>query len=123
MMDKWQGLQSFWSSFDIPAYDKNSVPDDAVMPYITYDAAVSGFENPIPMNASIWYRSTAWDLISQKTEQIAQSLAPYKLIALGDNEYIFIEQGTPFAQRMDDPDDGSVKRIYINIMVEYFTHH
>ena len=28
-MDKWKALQSFWESFDIPAYDEATVPDDA----------------------------------------------------------------------------------------------
>lgn len=122
-MDKWQGLQTFWESFGIPAYDENSVPDDAVMPYITYHAEVAGFESVVTPYASVWYRSTSWAEISQLTEQIAEELSSCKLIPIGDNEYIFIGQGVPFAQRMNDPADGSIKRMYINIMVEYFTRH
>lgn len=121
--DKWQGLQEFWESFDIPAYDENSVPDDAVMPYITYHAEVASFENVLASYASIWYFSTSWADISQKAEEVAEALASYQLIAIGDNEYIFIGQGTPFAQRLKDPENESIKRIYLNIMVEFFTRH
>lgn len=119
-MDKWQGLQSFWSSFGIPAYDKSSVPDDAEMPYITYQASVSSFENTLPISADLWYHASNWRDISRKAEDIAERLkAPY-LVPIGDNEYIMLTQGSPFAQRMSD-DDGGVRRIYLNVMVEYLT--
>ncbi len=119
-IDKWQGLQDFWESFLLPAYDENSVPDDATMPYITYSAETAQFENALPLSASIWYRSTSWYDISRKAEEIAEVLSDYVLIPLGDSEYIYLTQGTPFAQRVKDEDDA-VKRIYINVMAEFFT--
>lgn len=120
MADKWQALQNFWSSFDIPAYDENSVPDDAQMPYITYAAEISSFENVLLLTGSVWYRSTRWAEASQKAEEIARSLASYRLEDVNEDEYLFLTQGNPFAQRMKDEDD-TVKRIYINIMAEYFS--
>lgn len=120
IMDKWQGLQSFWSSFGIPAYDKNAVPDDAVMPYITYQASVASFEYPIPLNADLWYHATNWRDISQKAEEIAERIRTLYLVRLEDNQYIMLAQGSPFAQRMGD-EDGDVKRIYLNVMAEYLT--
>ncbi len=120
MMDKWQGLQSFWESFGIPAYDQDSVPENAEMPYITYQASVAQFESPIPLSANIWYRSTSWRLISNKADEIARRLQSLYLVPIGDKEYIMLAQGSPFAQRMRDEDSG-VRRIYINIMVEYLT--
>lgn len=119
-MDKWQGLQSFWASFGLPAYDEDSVPRDATMPYITYQGSVSSFEKPIPINANLWYRSTSWEAISQKSNEIAARLSSLYLIPIGDNEYIMFSQGSPFAQRMRD-EDGGVRRMYINVMVEYLT--
>ena len=119
-MDKWQALHNFWSSFEIPAYDENSVPDDAAMPYITYSAETSGFEDPLLLTGSIWYNSTSWAGVSQKAEQIAQALADYHLVSLGGGEYLFLTQGSPFAQRMRDEND-SVKRIYLNVTAEFFS--
>lgn len=120
MADKWQALDNFWSSFEIPAYDENSVPDDAKMPYITYTAEIAAFEQPLLLTGSIWYYSTSWVEVSQKAEEIAKSLASYRLEGVNENEYLFLTQGSPFAQRMKDEND-SVKRIYINIMAEYFS--
>ena len=36
-MDKAQALHSFWSGFGLTAYDENTVPDGAQLPYITYE--------------------------------------------------------------------------------------
>ena len=118
-MDKWQSLQTFWESFGIPAYDESSVPDNAVMPYITYTAEASGFETILLLTASIWYHSRSWIEVSQKADQIAQTLASYYLVKM-DGGYLFLTQGSPFAQRMKD-DDDSVKRIFLNVMAEFFT--
>lgn len=121
-MDKWQGLHSFWSSFGIPAYDENSVPDNAVLPYITYSAEIGAFEHVLLLTGSIWYKSDSWAEISRKAEQIARTLANYHLVKLDGDEYLFLTQGNPFAQRMKDEND-TIKRIYINIMAEYFSAH
>lgn len=121
-MDKWQALDDFWNSFEWPAYDENAVPDDAEMPYITYAASVSSFENPVPLTASLWVRSTGQlASISQKAEEIAERVSPYALQPLGGGEYIFITQGNPFAQRLADTD--TTKRVFINLMAEYLSAH
>ena len=117
MRDKWQAIQSFWEGFGIPAYDKNSVPDDAVAPYITYTPIVADFEKPLVLSGSIWYRGSSWKPISQKADEISKSL---KKIIPVEGGYLFLTRGSPFAQRMDDPDE-SVKRIYINLMAEFYT--
>ena len=39
-MNKEQAIHFFWSQFGLPAYDENSVPDDAQMPYITYNVVI-----------------------------------------------------------------------------------
>lgn len=119
-MDKWQALQAFWESFGLDAYDESSVPDDAVMPYITYMAGIDQFDTPIPLYASVWYRSSTWKDISLKTSDIEKAIGAYKLIPLNDHEYLCIKKGTPFAQRMRDEDE-TIKRVYINIEAEYFT--
>lgn len=119
MANKWQAIHNFWNSFGIPAYDENTVPENAVMPYITYNAVVSSFEEPVLLTGSIWYRTTAWDDISLKADEVYNYLDEYRIIKIDDG-YIFMNKGTPFAQRMSDEDD-SIRRIYINIEAEFFT--
>lgn len=124
-MDKWQGLQSFWESFGIPAYDENNVPDDAQMPYITYQASIGSFEDRVPLSASVWYYGTSWKPISNKVDEISRRLKGWTLVKLGDGEYIFIAKNdnSQFAQRMRDESSNLTKRIYLTIFAEYFTRY
>lgn len=117
-MNKWQAIQRFWSSFGIPAYDESSVPEDAVLPYITYSASVGDFEQPVTLTASVWYQSTSWTAISQKVDQIENGVTPHRIIRIEDG-YVFLCKGTPFAQRMSDNDDR-IRRVYIVLQAEYF---
>ena len=117
-MDKWQAIHNFWAGFGIPAYDQTSVPDDAAMPYITYSAATGDFENPIPNTASVWYYSSSWAAISQKVEEIAAAISPYKMVKV-DGGYMCVVKGQPFAQRMEDP-NALVRRVYLVTQVEFF---
>ncbi len=119
MIDKWQAIHSIWSSFGIPAYDETDIPDDAVMPYITYSAAISSFEHPFPLTGSVWYYSRSWEAISKKVDEIASYLRGYRVIKI-DGGYLYINQGTPFAQRMSD-ENATVRRIYVIIDAEFLT--
>lgn len=117
-MDRWQAIDSFWNSFGIPAYDENSVPDDAQFPYITYEAKTSGFEDSIDLHASIWYRSTSWKDISNKSDEIYNTVYPSFSRSI-DGGYMYVYPGAPFAQRMNEPGDENTRRIYISVNVEF----
>lgn len=120
MMDKAQGIDSFWNGFGIPAYDENTVPTNAVMPYITYATLYDNLDHPVVLTASIWYRSTSWKDITKKADQIAENVGVGGKTIKLDDGYAYITRGTPFAQRMNDTDD-SVRRIYINLITEFLT--
>lgn len=120
-MDKAQAIHTFWSSFGLPAYDVNTVPeDDPVMPYITYDVITDSLGYPVTLNASLWYYSTSWAEISRKADEIAEYLSVGGRTINVDNGIVWLTPGSPFAQRMEDPND-SVRRILLNVMAEYLT--
>lgn len=121
-MNKAQALQEFWGSFGLPAYDENTVPDDAQMPYITYEVATDSLGNVVPVAASLWYRSNSWTAISLKALEIEGRLRDMNPPALKfDGGRLYLFRGTPFAQRMEDPEDGAVRRIYINANAEFLS--
>lgn len=120
-MDKWQAVHSFWNSFDIPAYDEASVPDDATMPYITYSASTDSMDSPVALTGSIWYRSlSSWGEISRKAEEINNRLKCGGVTIPVSGGYLWIVRGTPFAQRGNEGGD-TVKHIYIVLMGEFLT--
>ena len=120
--DKWQALNAFWNSFSLNAYDENTVPDDAVMPYITFNGATDSWDYDVPTTASIWYRSSSWASISQKAEEIAKAIGEHGYyITPIDGGYMVIKKGNVFAQRMNDPDDDGVRRILLSVLINYLT--
>ena len=121
-MDKAQAIHEFWSGFGLTAYDENSVPDDAVMPYVTYSVVTDSLEYVALLTGSLWYRTTSWEEISQKADEISASLKDGKIIKL-DVGYVYLFRGTPFAQRMGDESDDMIKRIYFNVNAEYLTNY
>lgn len=119
-MNKAQAIHKFWSGFNLPAYEQYTVPDNAEMPYITYAIAESDFGTPVPLTASLWYRSQSWEDITIKSYEISDYISLGGKIIDIDNGKIWIYRGTPFSQRMSDTDD-TVRRILINVVAEFFT--
>ena len=121
--DKWTALTTFWNSFGIPAYDENAVPDGATFPRITYNVSVDGLGRPVFTSANVWYHSTSWKEISLKVNEIEKRLITMHPPALQvDEGRVYITKGTPFAQRMGDPENDMIRRVYINLSVEYLTN-
>lgn len=121
-MDKLQALYDFWASFDIPAYEETSVPDDAKLPYITYEAGISSFDEPIPLTASIWSKSLAE--ISHKADEISEHILKMNPPTIPfDNGRLRIAKRTPFGQEMSDDTNRQKKRMVLGITVEYETNY
>lgn len=123
-MDKAQSIHSFWSGFGLSAYDENTVPtgkDAPDTPYITYSVATDSLGNAVQLSGSLWYRSTSWAEISKKADEISEYIGVGGKVLKLDSGYVWIVRGQPFAQRMSDNSDETVRRIYINLQAEFLT--
>lgn len=123
-MDKEQALHQFWSSFGLTAYDENTVPDNALTvnggKYLTYNVATASLDEPTPLYANLWYKSSSWAEITVKANEMSEAIGRGGAIVPFDGGYIWICRGVPFSQRMPDEDD-TIRRIYINVMAEYLS--
>ena len=122
-MDKWQAIHNFWSDFEWPAYDENSVDtgDNAPqLPYITYSAQTGAVDQILTFTGSLWDRSSSWQNVSNKADEIAEAIG-FGYLDKIDDGYLWIVRGQPFAQRMSDPNDSEIKRIYIQLNAEFLT--
>ena len=123
-MDKEQALHKFWSSFDLTAYDENTVPDNALTTnggkYLTYNVATASLDEPTPLYANLWYKSSSWADITQKANEIAAEIGLVGSFTDFDGGTLWITRGRPFSQRMPD-DDDTIRRIYINVMAEFMS--
>lgn len=120
-MRKEEAYHDFLSSFGWETYYESTVPDDAVLPRITYDLAVAEFGETVAMSCSVWDRSTKWTTVTDKANEIYTAIGLGGKIIPFDGGYIWIKRGQPFSQRMSDEDD-TIRRIFINVEVEYLTH-
>lgn len=118
-MNAIQSLQAFWAGFGLPAYDENTTPDEAALPYITYEASEDFFGNTLAQSASLWYRSPSWADITAKEQQIADFIGRGGRQIAYDDGAFWIKRGTPWAQRMDEPSDAMVRRIVLNVEIEF----
>lgn len=120
-MDKAQALDAFWNGFGLTAYDENTVPDDAALPYITYNVLLGDWDSyTVMLNASLWYRSDKWVDISRKATEISGAIGYGGVLLTTDDGRVWLKRGSPFAQRMSDPDD-SIRRILLTVEADYYT--
>ena len=120
-MTKAAAIYQFWSGFGMMAYEENTVPHDAVFPYITYQLVTDSFDREVAATASIWYRSESWTAVNAKTEEISQTISRGGKIIPCDGGAIWLKRGQPFAQNMGDENDDLIKRKYLNITAEFMT--
>ncbi len=122
-MNGQAALNSFWNGFGWDAFEENTVPDQAFSgrsEYITYSAGQNYFDEPMMLTASLWQRSTSWTGTVAKMQQIAEYIGIGGKLIKTDDGYLWIKRGKPFAQRMSD-EDPAVRRIYLNLEIEFFT--
>ena len=120
-MTKAAAIYQFLNSFGLVAYEENTVPTDAVFPYITYQFVTDSFDREVSATASLWYRSESWTAINAKTEEISQTISRGGKIIPCDGGAIWLKRGQPFAQNMGDESDDLIKRKYLNITAEFIT--
>ena len=50
-MTKAAAIYQFWSGFGLTAYEENTVPEDAVFPYVTYQLVTDSFGREVAATA------------------------------------------------------------------------
>lgn len=120
-MDKWQAQYDFWSSFGIPAYEANSVPDyrELTFPYISYEAAGSGFDETVSVTASIWDNTDTWERLDPITDQIEHYIRTMGCPKMDGGRYRVWIGETTFAQNMGDPSNDRIRRKVLNVNFEF----
>lgn len=124
MTTKAATIYEFWNSFDLTAFEENSVPtgeEAPNFPYITYQLVTDSLGNEVAMSASIWYRDSSWLEANAKTDEISRAIGRKGAVLDCNGGKVWIKRGTPFAQNMGDESDNLIKRKYLNITAEYLT--
>lgn len=120
-MTKEAALYQFFSSFGLTAYEENSVPETASFPYLTYPVSTADFGTEVSLSPSLWFKSESWLGANIKSREISHVLGRGGKVIPCDGGAVWIRKGSPFAQNMGDDSNKNIKRVYINLTVEFFT--
>lgn len=121
-MDKWQAQYNLWSSFGMPVYDANSVPDGddkPDFPYITYTGIDGMFDTDVPTTISVWTRGTSWRPADSISDTIYKAIENGGIIVPYDGGIIWVTPRTPFSQNFGDPSDDLIRRKIINVTLHF----
>lgn len=134
-MNKQQAYNSFWSGFGVLAFEENTVPDDTVIdeliksgaakakyPYIAYQVIVDDLGHPVYPTASIYDRSNSWERADTLANLVSNTIQNMNTIKL-DNGRMFLTKGTPFAQHQLESADLNIRRVILNLGIEFFTEY
>jgi len=112
-MTKNAAIQSFFESFELPAYPASSVPtsgdEKPSFPYITYSVNMDQGLERTGGTASVYYRSESWTGLNAKVDEISRAIGT-GVSLLCDEGGIVVRKGTPWAQPLGDDSDNMVKR-------------
>jgi hypothetical protein len=134
-MNKEQAYNEFWSGFGVLAFEENSMPDDKVIddlikagvasskyPYIAYQVIVDDLGHPVFPTASIYDRNTSWQRADELANDISERIQKMNTIKLDDGR-MFITKGSPFAQHQLESEDMNIRRVILNLGIEFFTEY
>ena len=122
-MTKEQALHAFFNSFGIAGYRNTSVPDDAILPYLTYTCPVSSIlEDPVSITVHTYHYTESEAIPDAKAEEIRQAIGIGGVVLNCDGGAVWLKWGAPWCQSLVDETDETIKRRYINITAEFLTN-
>ena len=120
-MNKYEAQYVFWSSFGIPAYEENSVPDtrSITFPYITYQAIGAEVTADTFINVSIYTRSSSLKRVTDIAEKVLKRFAEGGAEIRYNGGGFFLTAENDFIQIMGDPNDSMIKRALLSLVIHW----
>ena len=120
-MTKGDALQSFFNSI-MPSYAESSVPDNATLPYLTYELITSSWNGgEVGLTVNMWFRTTSEKEPNAAVDKLSKEIGLGGVFLHCDDGVIWLKRGSPWAQSLTDATDKTIKRRYINVTAEYLT--
>ena len=122
-MTKGAALQSFFDSI-MTSYAGSSVPDNAALPYLTYDFITGSWGGgEVGLTVNMWFRTTSEKEPNAAVDKLSNAIGLGGVQLPCDDGVIWLKRGSPWAQSLTDETDKTIKRRYINVTAEYLTLH
>ena len=119
MISTATALYEFLSGFDIPAYNADTVPDEAVPAYLTYPLTEPEWNSPGTFYVTVYYRNqTSNRAALEKADEIAQAIGPAGVRIPCTGGYVVLNPQNPLIQAL--PPDNDVRAAYINLQINAY---
>lgn len=112
MTNTAKALYQFFSGFGIPAYTEYNPPDDAELPYITYQQIEPNWRDSGTLYARVWYRSTSYAEINAKVDEIRRAVGEGIGLPTPGGA-VYLSKAPMFAQNMPMEGDDTLKVVYL----------
>lgn len=120
-MTKGAALQSFFDSI-MTSYAASAVPDDATLPYLTYELITSAWNGgEVGLTVNLWFYTTSEAVPNAKAQELSDAIGYGGVTLQCDGGFIWLKRGSPWCQNLQDDTDKNIKRRYINVTAEYMT--
>lgn len=116
MMQTAKALKEFVGGFGLPAYATETVPQDVLLPYLTYPLTEPEWSQKSTFYIQGWYRTTSYADMLQKADQIVREIGTGVTISTDDG-YLVIYPETPAVQTLVN---GDIRSFYINLSLNAF---
>lgn len=112
MTDLHRTLYNFWASFGLPAWHQDTVPEEAPLPYITFQVASGEALSATILSATAWFRDEGQGVnaqIAAVLDQIAAAVPNSGTVLKTADGYmaLYRNSGT-FQSYVQDETDKSV---------------
>ena len=111
-----KALKTFASSFGLPAYTVDSVPDEISVPYLTYPFTEPEWNQKATWYIQGWYRTTSNAELMAKADEIIQRIGTGITIKT-DGGYLVIYPDSPLVQLLTE---GDYRSFYINLQINVY---
>lgn len=114
-----RALFNFFSGVGMPAYPETAVPDDTVMPYLTYTTAFGAWGDvPVSLTVKMWFHTESETVPTEKAWQVMRRIGAGTNIPC-DGGCIFLTMGQPRCVAFTHESDKTIKGRMLNISAAY----
>lgn len=111
-----------WFNEIMPFYRDTAVPLEAEYPYGTYEYVEDSYGgSQVTITVNLWFRTESEAVPDEKVAELSDKIGYSGALIPCDEGYIWLNRGSPFCQSLQDDEDSSIKRRYINIIADYLT--
>jgi hypothetical protein len=121
-MTKGEAIHNYFSGFNLPAYEANSVQSGTELPYLTYTMVSGAIGTPVSCAVNIWYRTEYNAVPNAKADEICKAVKISKPIRYDDG-LIWLTLDNPDWQAIPVEDEPSRKGRLINVTMEYLSNY